>query len=93
MQPDDKRESLPAAAADTAVRELASMAVIALVSYALLNRDSVYRLYQRLTAKRPDPVQAYANQQAADLRRAISAYEHAADRAPTMPGPGLYGGQ
>ena len=89
---DGKRDGLPSAAVDTAVRELASMAVIALVSYALLNRDAVYRLYRRLSAKRIPPERAYADRQAAELRRQISAYEHAHDRAPRVPGPGLYGG-
>lgn len=79
MQPDDKRDSLPAAAVDTAIRELASMAVIALVSYALLNRDSIYRAYRHLTEQRTPPEQAYADRQAAELRRAISAWEHARD--------------
>lgn len=76
MQPDDKRDDLAAAAVDTAVRELASMAVIFAVSYALLNRDSVYRLYKRLSEKRVTPQQAYADRQVSEFRRAISAYEH-----------------
>ena len=78
MQPDNdgKRDSLPAAAIDTAVRELASMVVIALVSYALLNHDAVLRMYQRLSAQKADPEQAYADRQVAELRRAISRYEH-----------------
>jgi len=77
MQPDDsKRDSLPSAAVDTAVRELASMAVIALVSFALLHHDTVYRLYQRLSERRVTPEQAYANRAVAELRAQISAYEH-----------------
>ena len=77
MQPDEpKRDGLPSAAIDTAVRELASMLVIALVSYVLLNRDAVYRLCRRLTEQRITPEQAYASRAVAELRRDISAYEH-----------------
>ena len=76
MPRDDKRDDLAAAAVDTAVRELASMVVIFLVSYALLNRDSVYRLYQRISERRVTPEQAYADRQVSELQRAISAYEH-----------------
>lgn len=76
MPDDPKHDSLPSAAVDTAVRELASMAVIALVSYALLNRDTIYRLCQRLTEHRVTPQQAYANRQVAEFRRSIADYEH-----------------
>jgi hypothetical protein len=77
MQADDgKRDGLPSAAVDTAVRELASMAVIALVSYALLHHDAVYRLYKRLAERRVTPQQAYADRVVAEFRRDISAYEH-----------------
>jgi hypothetical protein len=76
MPDEAKRDTLPGAAVDTAVRELASMAVIALVSFALLHHDAVYRLYRRLSERRVTPEQAYANRAVAELRRDISAYEH-----------------
>lgn len=86
--PDDK---LRAAAADTIVRELASYAVLFAVSWALLNRDAVTRLWIRLTRRPVSPEKAAAMRAVAELQRAVSTWEHDGDRAPAVPADGLYG--
>lgn len=92
----DERDSdagVAAAAVDTAVRELASMLVIFGVSWAILHRDTLTRLYQRATRRPVSAARARELRLIAELRAAISRYEHAHDRAPTVAGDGLYGGR
>lgn len=79
-------------AVDTVVRELASMAVIAAVSWAILHRDTVARVWARMSARPVSPAEARERRLVAELRAAVSRWEHRNDRAPTVPGDGLYGG-
>lgn len=84
-------DSAQAAAVDTIVRELASYAVLFAVSYAVLNRDAVWRLWTRLTRRPVTAAEARARRETASLRRDMSAWEHRGDRAPHVTGGGLYG--
>ena len=81
------------AAVDTIIRELASYAVLFAVSWAVLNRDAVTRMWMRITAKPVTADEARARRLAAELRRDISVWEHSGDRARPVPGDGLYGGR
>lgn len=76
------------AAIHEAVGTLAYVAVMAAVSYAILHRDSVTRLWMRLTTRPPSPAESEARRQVAQLRRDIAAWEH---RGGPPPRPrGLY---
>ena len=88
---EDKDTQLRAAAADTIVRELASYAVLFALSWALLNRDIVTRAGIRSTRRPVSAEKAAAMRAVSELQRAVSAYEHEHDRAPSVPGDGLYG--
>lgn len=92
-QDDDAKPDALSAAADTIVRELASYAVLFAVSWALLNRDAVTRAWMRLTARPVSAAEARALRLTAELQRAVSEWEHRGDRAPKVPGGGLYGGR
>lgn len=95
MADDTKRErdtdSPQAAAVDTIIRELASYAVLFAVSWAVLNRDAVWRMWTRLTRRPVTAAEAYARRMTAELRRDVAAWEHRGDKSPTVPGAGLYG--
>ena len=90
---EDKESSPQAAAVDTVVRELASYAVLFAVSYAVLNRDVMWRLWMRITRKPVSPDEARARRMTADLLRDVSAWEHEHDRTRPVHGDGLYGGR
>ena len=47
----------------------------------------------RATRRPVTPDEARARRETADLARAMSAWEHRGDKAPPVPGDGLYGGQ
>lgn len=76
---DSKDGAAASAAVDTIIRELVSYAVLFAVSYAVLNRDVVARLWSRFTARPLTAAEAYAERLVAELRRDIAEYEHAGD--------------
>lgn len=80
-------------AAETLVRELTSLAVIFGVSWALLHRDYVTRLWMRIKHRPMSDAEAAEHRAMAEFRREWSADEHARDRAPKVAGDGLYGGR
>jgi hypothetical protein len=79
-QQDDK--GLRSAALDTAVRELTGYAVLAALSWCLLNRDAVARMWEALRHRPVTPQQAREMREVAALRRAVSAWEHAQAESP-----------
>lgn len=76
MDESKKDSAAQSAALDTIIRELVSYAVLFAVSYAVLNRDVVTRLWQRFTARPLTAAEAYAERLVAELRRDIAEYEH-----------------
>jgi hypothetical protein len=77
MADSSKDGAAQSAAADAIIRELVSYAVLFAVSYAVLNRDVVARLWARFTARPLTAAEAYAERLVAELRRDIADYEHA----------------
>jgi hypothetical protein len=89
QQAEDKR--LRSAALDTAVRELTGYAVLAALSWCLLNRDAVARMWAALRHRPVTPQQAREMREVAALRRAVSTWEHAQAESPAT-GSGRAGG-
>lgn len=94
VKTDEQPESLAHAAADTLVRELATYAVMFGITWAVLHRDAVTRAWMRIRHRPVSPAKAREMRLLAELRRAMSAYEHSSDRAATVAGGGgLYDGR
>ena len=74
--PDDEKNDLSSAALDTAVREIASMVVLFAVSYAVMHRDEVARLWALLTSRPVPASEARAMRLLAEFRAAVSRWEH-----------------
>lgn len=88
---DKKEPSAQSAAMDTIIRELASYAVLFAVSYAVLNRDVIWRLWQRVIRTPVTADEARARRETADLMRLVSAWEHGdTGGKPDPPRGGLY---
>jgi len=91
-EPEQDKERLRSAALDTAVRELTGYAVLAALSWCLLNRDAVARMWAALRHRPVTPEQAREMRETAALRAAISRWEHAESNPPGAAPRGLYGG-
>lgn len=87
---EQQEQRLRSAALDTAVRELTGYAVLAALSWCLLNRDAVARMWEALRHRPVTPEQAREMREVAALRRAVSAWEHAQAESPAA-GPGRAG--
>lgn len=77
------------AAVEQSVATLAYIGITVAVSVAVLKRDALWRLWRRLTVRPAPPGEVEAEAALADLRRDLSAIEHADGARPGAP-RGLY---